>query len=426
MGRRLKYAAAGMFAAAIAGTALHVASTETQTPSRVFGTTKGGELSAEIPGTGVWCQPDVTFVIRGQDDTHFTTGEIEQGRKERFLLNRLLSAVRRGLQQECPQAKSVTFNGFVDDVFVYRGYASRDNPQGEWILIDMPVVLVEAPPPPPVAQAATAQAPVAAAASTPRRESIAECDTLAAHPDDPEKPKGIAGVADDDIHAGHALTACEEAIQAEPGNSRLKFQLARAYLLYDKPSEAVELLIEAAEEGHGAAIASLADLVLYGALDGEPDPETAKSLYQQAARAGFKPADKLAAEIVSDPEEDKNAQVAGEPEYHQPNRIAALLKGEPLAESGRSFAASFIYSLGVMGGIKHHCPDAGIDIPPQQLMQKYMQRMGSEGFGAILMGGVSPDLEQHGMDDGYALAFTKGCPSKEVAAVHAALTSTFR
>lgn len=420
MGRRLKVSAA--LALTLAVSALNVSGQEQRADMRVLARTKGSELTAELPNRPDWCQPDLTFTVRGQEDTYFKEGETdEQGRQGRFLLQKLLGVIRTGLDRECSQTQSITFNGFVDDVFVYRGHAVKGAAQGDWVLMELPVALVQPPDPPRQAMIAAAQMDIG-----PRPASLAECDAAAAHPNDPEKPKDIRGVADDDIDVGKALAACEEALRFAPDIPRLKFQLARAYLLYDKPAEGVELMTEAAEAGHGPAIAAIGDFVLYGVLYDEPDPEAAKSLYQQAALAGFKPAEKLAAAIVADPKEDKTAQATPEASYHHSERIKMLLKGEPLPGSGGTFKEHFIYASNAIAGIKHHCPDAGIDIPPATILEKYMARMGVSGFAGLLAVSSAgyEELEQQGMDDGYALAFTKGCSSGEVAAIHKSVRST--
>lgn len=420
MGRRLKIPATLAFALAVS--TLNVSGQEQHTEMRVLARTKGGELTAELPNRLDWCQPNLIFTVRGQEDKYFKEGETdEQGRQGRFLLQKLLGVIRTGLGRECPQTQSITFNGFVDDVFIYRGYAAKGEAQGDWVLMELPVALVQPPGSPRQAMVTTAQMDIG-----PRPESLAECDDAAIHPDDPEKPNDIRGVADDALDTSRALAACEEALRFAPDIPRLKFQLARAYLLYDKPVEGVELMTEAAEAGHGPAIAALGDFALYGVLDDEPDPETAKSLYQQAARAGFKPAEKLAAAIVADPKEDKTAQATSEASYHHPERIKMLLKGEPLPGSGNMFKAHFIYASNAIAGIKHHCPDAGIEIPPAVILEKYMARMGVSGIAGLLAisNAGYEELEQQGMDDGYALAFTKGCSSGEVAAIHKSIRST--
>jgi hypothetical protein len=418
MGRRLIFAGlAGLLLVSAVG----VFGTQNSGKIREFVETREGELTAELLDEPDWCKPDMTFTIRGKDDVYFTEGEeckagesCKEGTRGLFLLQKLLAGVRVGLQKECPQAKSITFNGFVDDVFVYRGYASKDNPNGEWVLFDLPVNLVESPPvPPPVST------PIEA---PPRPESIAECNEFAAHPDDPTKPKGIKGVADDDVEAGKALFACEDALELEPDNTRLKFQLARAFLLYDKPAEGVGLMTEAAEEGHGAAIAALGDFALYGLLDDEPDPEMAKALYLKAAKAGFKPATKLAAAIIADPKEDKSQEVAGEPEYQQPKRLAQLKKGEIFPEQGAAFVYAMTYGSAVLAGIKHHCPEVDAALSLGQIQNAVFKRT---DFMTVMMIGSDDELKQAGMDDGYALAFDKGCKSQEVQAVQESMRKTF-
>ncbi len=57
--------------------------------------------------------------------------------------------------------------------------------------------------------------------------TVTQCDRLASHPDDPEAVAAGLRRADMDLPA--AIEACRAAVQADPGNPRLNYQLARAY-----------------------------------------------------------------------------------------------------------------------------------------------------------------------------------------------------
>ncbi len=57
--------------------------------------------------------------------------------------------------------------------------------------------------------------------------SQTECDRLAAHPNDPERVG--EGVSRGDMELDTAIAACEAAVEADPENPRLNYQLARAY-----------------------------------------------------------------------------------------------------------------------------------------------------------------------------------------------------
>ena len=55
-----------------------------------------------------------------------------------------------------------------------------------------------------------------------------DCDRLAASPQDPGRPSGIAGVPSDAIDEEKAVPACRQALAAHPGDPRLSMELARA------------------------------------------------------------------------------------------------------------------------------------------------------------------------------------------------------
>lgn len=169
-----------------------------------------------------------------------------------------------------------------------------------------------APAPRPLAQAEAPVAPVARS-----QNGVRECDRLAAHPDDPEA--FTAGISDEQLDASATIRACEAAVMAEPHTPRLHFQLARGYLKADNAESGIEQLIAAAEHGHGAALATLADLHLSGAPGIEADPMLARTLYEKAVASGFEPAKKVLAEFEdmtdayakSEAEEQEAAKVSG-------------------------------------------------------------------------------------------------------------------
>lgn len=359
-----------------------------------------GRLIAMIPDRPDWCQDEVTVTVYGDDDALFKDDRIE--------LQRLLGLVRATMTLECPQVKRIVMNGFVDDVFLFRGFASKDHPQGDWILIEIPPGLVAKPPeplpPPPMAK------------KVPSPDSIAACDRLAAHPDDPTKPRGVPGVGDDDMHAGDAVQQCEDALELAPDNPRIRYQLARAYLMFDKVDEGITLMTEAAEEGHAAAMSSLGDIALYGLLGDEPDPETAKALYLKAAAAGFKPADGFAKAIVADPKEEKE-EAPAPPELHRPGWADVVTTGKPIA-SFQPLPHMMVYSLHFIAGVKEQCPGSGIALNEQSLMRTASKHLGgwlgAMNWGAAISEGGYDAERQQGMDDGYAIAVTTGCDSTEV------------
>lgn len=375
-----------------------------------------------------WCKPDMVFYIYGENEVTFTDGEVDsKGREGRFLLSKMLGLVRVGLEKDCPIVRSITFNGFVKNEFVFRGVATKGG-KNNWVLVPVPVELVRE------VEVANlnSNAPALVAVSQPEESrevvyslnAIGECDSLAAHPLDPLKPPNVNGVEDDDIKAGEAAEKCEFALEDDDENPRIMYQLARAYLAYGKTAEGIELMTDAAESGHAVAIATLGDIVLYGVLNDEPDPEKAKALYLKAAAAGFVPARALADSIVNNPEQDVSQAVPAEPSFIKPKSAAMAMSGSVLPGHDKMFVENLIYTISFMSGIKHHCKSAGLEsINVNSMVRSIGGKIGLLGFAALDAYGAGRygALEQDGMDDGYALAVTKGCQSKEVASVHSTI-----
>jgi TPR repeat protein len=115
------------------------------------------------------------------------------------------------------------------------------------------------------------------------------CDLLAAHPFDPDRFG--EGVMLDRMDGDRAVAACEEAVEAEPNNLRLAYQLGRAYTRLERYPEAMGPLRRAADGGGIAAIYALGDLLVYhgdGSKSG--NPADGVDLMRRAADAGFVPA----------------------------------------------------------------------------------------------------------------------------------------
>lgn len=109
------------------------------------------------------------------------------------------------------------------------------------------------------------------------------CDQLAAHPGDPQKPAGIAGVATGAIEFETAIAACREAIASDPA-PRFHYQLGRA--LYDKDDTAgafAEIAI-AADAGLAVAKAQLGYFYDQG-IGTTRDLKKAIALYRAGADA---------------------------------------------------------------------------------------------------------------------------------------------
>lgn len=168
--------------------------------------------------------------------------------------------------------------------------------------------------------------------------TAATCDSLAGHPDD---PSGVAaGVYDGEIAIQLAIGVCEQALDAEPDNPRIQFQLGRAYWEADRDDEAVDMFRRAAVGGdYAAAYAFLGIAYEYGYATGSPETELARSLYLVALERGFQPAEDLLAALapnkpMNDPTGSTQVDFSG---YYQPQILKNIyneefdeLNGEPL------------------------------------------------------------------------------------------------
>ena len=130
-------------------------------------------------------------------------------------------------------------------------------------------------------------------------EDFLECDRLAAHPDDWEKPYTVKGVPDDSLSLAQALKAIPACSKAAASRKpRYMFQLARAFIFADQNATTLSWLIDAADQGHGASVAYLADFVLYGIGGVRSDPEGASSVYGVAGDLDFLPAYDVEFELI--------------------------------------------------------------------------------------------------------------------------------
>lgn len=267
------------------------------------------------------------------------------------------------------------------------------------------------------------KAPVSAPALS--GNAVQDCDAYAAHPDDPER-NGARGVEDDGVSAEKAIEVCKAAVEQNPQNGRLLFQLGRAYWAGERFEEAVETFLEAGEQGHGGALAYLGDATLYGVAGMDADPEEARKLYQRAAAAGFKPAAALSDEIVAGVKavklQEEQQAAGGEPNYHRPNVIKYLADGDWRSyDEFFSLGTGLVYTASLIGGVRHSCPEAipaGTDL--ESLATKKVNRSFSNIFEAAAFStqfldryeaGAYDETAQQGVDDGNAFAVANGCQS---------------
>lgn len=107
-----------------------------------------------------------------------------------------------------------------------------------------------------------------------------QCDREAGSELDLERNRAFPAVAAEDIRIGVALSACREAYN-QNGNARSQFQLARVLDRAGEKLKSLQILDEAAQNGHALAMA------MYGTrLVERGEPEAAFDLYQRAAAAG--------------------------------------------------------------------------------------------------------------------------------------------
>ncbi|MBG6209376.1 TPR repeat protein [Labrenzia sp. EL_126] len=116
-------------------------------------------------------------------------------------------------------------------------------------------------------------------------EEITMCDHLAASPDDPMRPAGVAGVYFGDIDGPEAAEACSQAVADHPDKARFLFQHARALDYLDRDAEAIDLYASAAAAGSAASMNNLGLMYLNG--EGTvKDLGRARELFTQAASLG--------------------------------------------------------------------------------------------------------------------------------------------
>lgn len=111
-------------------------------------------------------------------------------------------------------------------------------------------------------------------------QDVTECDRLAAHGRDPGHVAPPVTRADMDKEA--AIEACEAAVEAEPDNPRLNYQLGRAYGYSNRGSEAMPYRLKALEQEYPQSLFVIGYLHLIGVTI-EQDTCRAFELWQKAA-----------------------------------------------------------------------------------------------------------------------------------------------
>lgn len=78
--------------------------------------------------------------------------------------------------------------------------------------------------------------------------AIADCDRLAAHPEDPQRV--TEGVSQTKIDFPKAVDSCERAVNQAPENARVRYQLARVLFYTNQNERAVKEMQRSADDGH--------------------------------------------------------------------------------------------------------------------------------------------------------------------------------
>lgn len=123
-----------------------------------------------------------------------------------------------------------------------------------------------------------------AALAAPAPAALSECDRLAAHPEDPDRVAEGRVTAEIDLPA--AIAACEAALEDEPDNARLRYQLARVLFYSAAPERAMAEMHRAAEGGHRQAEFIYGVFIIRGRPHAPADPCIAERYWQRSARAG--------------------------------------------------------------------------------------------------------------------------------------------
>jgi hypothetical protein len=92
--------------------------------------------------------------------------------------------------------------------------------------------------------------------------AVQKCDALASHPRDPGRYS--AGVPDDQLAPGAAIEACRSAVELDPDEPRLRFELGRAYWSAKRDSEAFSAFVSAAQRRYSPAMKYIGDAFLEG------------------------------------------------------------------------------------------------------------------------------------------------------------------
>jgi len=133
----------------------------------------------------------------------------------------------------------------------------------------------ERPTPPPFSKAVV---------KPPSAAVVTDCDRLASHPEDPDII--TTGVSSSKVDVPKAIAACTTAVEKDPANARLRYQLARVLAYGGDSKRATEEMKRAADGGHRQAQFVYGLFVDRGRADAPTDICVAEDYWLKAARAG--------------------------------------------------------------------------------------------------------------------------------------------
>jgi hypothetical protein len=116
------------------------------------------------------------------------------------------------------------------------------------------------------------------------QDGATTCDYLAAHPEDPDRI--VAGVPTSLVDQFSAIAACEAALIADPGNSRLTYQLARVYFYNGRSADAVSAMEAASASGYRQAQFVMGALISNNRPEASDDMCDAEFWWAKSAKAG--------------------------------------------------------------------------------------------------------------------------------------------
>jgi tetratricopeptide (TPR) repeat protein len=203
----------------------------------------------------------------------------------------------------------------------------------------------------------------------PDGNGVTDCDRLASDPDDPQS---IArGINSADIELERALEACVLALEFDPENPRLQYQLGRALYLAGDEEPAIELFDLADKSGYVMASYQLGEMLFLQGLDDAELLDAAHEYYASAAEGGYEAAKESIAQVqemlsLLRPSFTKEM-------FKRPNLIKAAYEEN---FSGVEGARNRLYYMSLFGTYSQICPG--------ELSVNMRARLAFNEFGALV------------------------------------------